>query len=335
VESFSQQLSRKILITGAGGFIGSHLCHRLSQDGHEVHAVSRTATPTDTDIGRWWQGDCSDFATVHSILRAVKPDVVFHLASHVAGARELEVVLPTFRNNLMSTVNLLTAATEIGCQRIVLVGSVEEPNGKDAEVTHISPYAVAKWASSTYGQMFYALYRTPVVIARIAMAYGPGQKDVRKLIPYVTLALLRGETPKLTSGHRLIDWIYIDDVVTGLLAAASVRDIEGCTVDLGSGVLLPIRTVIMHLVDLIGASVVPDFGALSDRLLEQARKADASHTYEKIGWKTVVPLEEGLARTVEWYRTHLHNVQYSTALSLEGNESIASSKGLMQRKVSL
>ena len=326
MESFNRQPNRKILITGAGGFIGSHLCHRLSQDGHEVHAVSRTAVPTDTDIGRWWQGDCSDFATVHNILRAVKPDIVFHLASHVAGSRELEAVLPTFRNNLMSTVNLLTAATEIGCQRIVLVGSVEEPEGKGSEVTPTSPYAAAKWASSAYGRMFYELYQAPVVIARIAMAYGPGQKDIRKLIPYVTLALLRGETPKLTSGHRLVDWIYIDDVVAGLLAAAYVRDIEGCTVDLGSGILLPIRTIVTHLVDLVGSSIVPDFGALSDRPLEQARKADAPHAYEKMGWKTVVPLEEGLARTVEWYRTQLDSSRYSTALSLEVNESIESSK---------
>src|SRR5215207_7424877 len=267
MELFCRQPSQKILITGASGFIGSHLCHRLYQDGHEVHAVSRAVPPTDTDIGRWWQGDCSDFATVHNILRAVNPDVVFHLASHVVGARELEAVLPTFRNNLMSTVNLLTAATEVGCQRIVLAGSVEELEGKGTAQAPCSPYAAAKSASSTYGRMFYELYQTPVVIARIAMTYGPGQKDIRKLIPYVTLALLRGEIPQLSSGHRLVDWIYIDDVVAGLLAAAYVRDIEGCAVDLGSGVLLPIRTVVMHLVDLVGSSVVPDFGALPDRLL--------------------------------------------------------------------
>jgi UDP-glucose 4-epimerase len=302
-------------VTGASGFIGSHLCARLCQEGNEVHAVSRTASSTDTGALHWWQGDCSDLATVRRIVRAVRPQIVFHLASYVSGSRALEAVLPTFHHNLMSTVNLLTEATEVGCQRIVLVNSLEEPEGQGNKIVPSSPYAAAKWASSTYGRMFHELYQTPVIIARIAMAYGPDQKDIRKLVPYVTLALLRGETPKLTSGHRLADWVYIDDVVVGLLAASSVRDIEGCTIDLGCGILTPVRTVAMHLVSLLGSAVTPDFGALPERLLEQARKADMQQTYEKLSWKPTITLEDGLARTVEWYRKQFIRSHSSKTLS--------------------
>lgn len=316
MESFCRQPGGKILVTGASGFIGSHLCARLCQEGNEIHAVSRTASSTDAGALHWWQGDCSDLATVRRIVRVVRPQIVFHLASYVSGSRALEAVLPTFHHNLMSTVNLLTEATEVGCRRIVLVNSLEEPEGQGGKVAPSSPYAAAKWASSAYGRMFHGLYQTPVVIVRIAMAYGPEQKDTRKLVPYVTLALLRGETPKLTSGQRLADWVYIDDVVAGLLAASSVRDIEGCTVDLGFGVLTPVRTVVMRLVSLLGSAVTPDFGALPERLLEQARKADTQQTYEKLGWKPTITLEDGLARTVEWYRKQFDRSHSSTISSL-------------------
>lgn len=181
---------QKILVTGASGFIGWCLCYRLCRDDAEVHAVSRTLLATDTSCLHWWQGDLGNMETVRNIFCKVMPKVIFHLASHVAGACDLELVLPTFHSNLASTVNLLTVATEIGCRRIVLLGSLEEPEPGHTEAVPCSPYAVAKWASSAYGRMFHGLYQTPVVIARVFMTYGPGRQDMRKLIPYVYFFLI-------------------------------------------------------------------------------------------------------------------------------------------------
>jgi UDP-glucose 4-epimerase len=295
----------KVLVTGATGFIGAHLCRRLQAIGMEVSAISRTPRSSDTSDLQWWQGDLSDITTVRGQLHAIKPEIIFHLASHVAGARGLELVLPTFHSNLISTVNLLTAATEIGCRRMIIVGSLEEPAPGDAETIPCSPYAAAKWASSTYARMFYALYQTPVVIARLFMVYGPDQPDRHKLIPYAIDMLLRGQAPRLSSGQRLIDWIYIDDVVDGLLAAALAPNVEGQTVDLGSGALIPIHEVVRQLVTLVGARVAPVFGALPDRMMEQVRAADTTAAYAVLGWRPSTPLEQGLRKTVEWYRTQL------------------------------
>ena len=127
----------------------------------------------------------------------IRPDVIFHLASHVKGAPNLEHVLPTFRSNLQSTVNLLTLATEKGCQRMVITGSLAEPEPGTKQTFPSAPYAAAKWASSGYARMFHALYKLPVVIARVFMVYGPAQQDLTKLIPYVTLSLLRGRGRRL------------------------------------------------------------------------------------------------------------------------------------------
>jgi nucleoside-diphosphate-sugar epimerase len=296
---------RRALVTGASGFIGSALCRRLSQAGMEVHGVSRTERAATDSCALWHSKRLDDIEAVRALFKAARPDYVFHLASHVAGSRSIELVLPTFSANLTSTVNLLTAATELGCERILLTGSLEEPEPGPDHAVPSSPYAAAKFAASAYGRMFHALYKTPVAILRLFMVYGPGQQDLRKLVPYVTLSLLKGQTPELSSGVRKVDWIYVDDVVAGYLAAATAKGVEGGTIDLGSGRLDTVRTVVEELVGLINPRIQPLFGSIPERALEQTRTADAESSFRRIGWRTQVSLRDGLARTAEWYREQL------------------------------
>jgi UDP-glucose 4-epimerase len=298
-------MKQRVLITGANGFIGSHLCHRLGQEQAEVHAVYRTQCPLQVGGARWWQADLSDEAAVRGLFREIRPEVIFHLASHVKGAPNLEHVLPTFRSNLESTVNLLTLAAENGCKRMVITGSLAEPDPENGERFPTAPYAAAKWASSGYARMFHALYQFPVVIARVFMVYGPAQVDLTKLIPYATLSLLRGETPKITSGDRLVDWIYVSDVVEGFMALAQAPSVDGATIDLGSGTLVSIREIVQQLASVVDPSASVEFGALPDRPLEPTRIAKTAETFARMGWKPKVSLREGLERTVEWYRGEL------------------------------
>jgi UDP-glucose 4-epimerase len=297
----------RILVTGASGFIGSHLCPRLCQEGAEVHAVYRSQYPTSPGDLHWWQADLAELAEVRKVFGRAQPEIIFHLASHVKGAPDLEHVLPTFQSNLQSTVNLLTVAAESDCRRVVLTGSLAEPEVENGETFPSAPYAAAKWASSGYARMFHALYKLPVLIARVFMVYGPGQRDLTKLVPYVTLSLLQGKTPKISSGQRLVDWIYVSDLVNGFLALAQASDVDGATLDLGSGSLVSIREIVQQLSLLVGAQAKVEFGALPDRPLEPTRVAKTAETFEKIGWKPQVCLREGLERTVDWYRVALEN----------------------------
>jgi len=297
---------QRILVTGASGFIGSHLCFRLSQQGAEVHAVYRSRHPANPGDQQWWQADLANLAEVRKIVQKAQPQLIFHLASHVKGAPNLENVLPTFQSNLQSTVNLLTLAAETGC-RIVLTGSLAEPEAGNGEICPSAPYAAAKWASSGYARMFHALYKVPVLNTRVFMVYGPGQRDLSKLIPYVTLSLLQGKSPKLSSGERLVDWIYVSDVVNGFLALAQAFDVDGTTLDLGSGSLVSIREIVQQLALLIDSKVNVEFGALPDRPLEPTRVAKTGETFAKIGWKPEVSLQEGLESTVNWYRGALEH----------------------------
>jgi len=291
----------RVLVTGASGFIGTHLCHQLSICGAHVHAVSRVLH-SDIEHVHWWQADLNDVSAVRQVLRAVQPEVVFHLASRVVGVRELQVVLPTFYDNLASTVHVLTASAEIECRRIVLASSSEEPQAFNDTIFPCSPYAATKWASTMYGRMFYHLFHAPVVMPRVFMTYGPNQKDMQKLVPFVIGQLVRGEAPKLTSGRRLADWIYIDDVVEGLMRAAFTPGIEGCTFDLGTGSLTSVRQVVEQIVKLVGNTAEPVFDVLPDRPFEQERPADTSFLASRLQYQPQTTLKKGLENTISWYR---------------------------------
>lgn len=294
---------RRFLVTGASGFIGAHVCRQLLARGAEVYGVSHLSPPpADLADGVCWQrGDLSEAGFVQQLMASARPDVILHLASYVSGTRALEGVLPTLHSNLVSSINLLRLATESGCQRLVLAGSLEEPDSAQTRPIPASPYAAAKWASSAYARMFFALYQTPVVIARMFMVYGPGQRDLRKLVPYVILSLLHGQPPRLSRGTRLVDWIYVDDLVNGLLQLSVHPRTTGRTLDLGTGKLVPVREVVEHLVTLTGAATLPQFGAVAERPMEQVRAAEVAATTALLGWAPVIGLKEGLTRTIDWY----------------------------------
>jgi nucleoside-diphosphate-sugar epimerase len=300
----------RALVTGASGFIGGRLCQRLVADGEEVHAISRR--PQEDDSVRWWQADLGDADEVAATFGRVRPDVVYHLAGFVSGSREVEAVLPSLRDNLVSAVNVLVAAARIGCS-VVLAGSQEEPEPGLEEPVPASPYAAAKLAVGSFARMLHALHRLQVVNLRIFMVYGPGQHDRTKLVPYVVTSLLREEQPKLSSGTRPVDWVYVDDVVDAFIAASTRDDLAGTTLDIGTGELVTIRAIIERIVETVGTGVEPDFGALPERPLEIVRVADVERTKDMLGWQPRTTLTEGLRSTVDWYRAEIEREERSVS----------------------
>lgn len=290
-------------MTGARGFLGRHLCRRLIDSGAEVHGVSRRPPSSEQEPIRWWQAEVASAEDVNRVWEATSPDVVYHLAGCVDGAPRLDLLLPTYHSLLTSTVNLLAAATTYG-GRLVLVGSLEEQLPGDARVPPASPYGAAKTAASMYAATCHALFGTPVVVLRTFMVFGPGQPEW-KLIPSTLKWLFDGVAPELSSGRRELDWIYVDDAMAAFVAAGSTEGIEGRVLDVGSGRLVSIRDLVGRLVALVGSDVEPRFGVLADRPERPARAADVAATQQVLGWEPETPLEQGLARTVAWYRERL------------------------------
>lgn len=291
---------RRVLVTGASGFLGAALVDRLLAAGANVQCVSRHRVPAGG--GTWHQVALGDVEATTRMVATARPEVVFHLAGATSAARDLDLVAPMLHANLAATVGLLAALVPIGPHRVVLAGSLEAPAPTDPETVPTSPYAMAKWASQGYGRMFHQLYELPVTSLRLAMVYGPGQRDRHKLIPYVIGCLLEGSAPELTSGTRMVDWIYIDDVVEALLAAAVAPQAPGAVLDIGCGSTVSVAEVVEALSRTIRPGAELRYGARPDRRAETGWAADISAAARVLGWHPTVDLDVGLARTVRWYR---------------------------------
>lgn len=300
-------LGKKFLITGASGFIGKHVCNQLIKSGAIVYGITRKDNFASDNKMIWCRTNIVNGNKVEDLFAAIKPQIVMHLASQITGSRDIKYVKPLLRNNLITTINVLTAARKTGCEKVILAGSMEEPLSNHERGIPNSPYSAAKLASSIYGKMFHKLYNLPVVILKIFMVYGPGQMDLKKLIPYAIVESLRGNSPRFSSGKRKIDWIYVDDVVDGFIAAALANGVEGETVDIGSGNLVSIRRIVGLLMSMIDPTIKPLFGALADRTLERIHCANIDESYKLIGWKPKMELQKGLKLTVDWYQAKLED----------------------------
>jgi UDP-glucose 4-epimerase len=293
----------RVLVTGASGLIGSHVLRLLAP---EVDVVALSRSPRLDESGvRWLVGDLAQPGAVDDVMTSVRPGVIIHLAGVVRGDRTLDAVTPTLRANLVASVELLEAAMRVGCRRIVLSGSLlEEPASGGPQAVPPSPYGASRWAASAYGRMFHTLFDAPVVTLRPSFAYGPGQEQT-KLIPHVTLGLLDGGSPELSSGERLLDCVFAEDVARAYVKAAGTAGVEGRTIDIGSGVLTSVREIVHLIVDSIGPTAGrPVFGTLPVRPLEQEVRVDIEETARVLGWRATTPLEEGLRATVAWFRDH-------------------------------
>ncbi len=308
---FRDQLEgKKILITGASGFIGQNLSKCLINLGAIVHGTSRHKSGADSGLEGmyWWQGTFEDPGTARKVLKKTRPDYIFHLAGDVTAANDQKHLLSTYNSLLTSTVNLLTEAVDMGCEKIVLAGSSTEP--VDLNITPASPYAAAKLGTVVYGSLFQQLYKLPVVMIRPFMGYGPAQPKY-KILPHVIMSILNGHQPKLTSGKWEVDWIYIDDLVEGILAATTHSQIYDKPLDLGSGKLTSVREMVEMIADIMETEIEPAFGAIPDRFSEQPRIADVETTRSLIGWQVKTSLETGLRTMVQWFREQVKEVKHA------------------------
>jgi UDP-glucose 4-epimerase len=289
-----------VLVTGASGFIGGHLCDRLTSGGAVVCGLSRSSRQPGGDRYRPRRVDLTDASAAADAISHVHPEIIFHLAGLVTGRRDLDLVLPTLHHGLVATVHVLLAAAKTGCERVVVVSSSEEFRHGLAAT---SPYGAAKAAASVYCDLFHARYGLPVVVARPHMTYGPRQEKT-KLIPYIITSLLRRETPLVRNGLLAYDFIHVDDVVSGLLDVGIQPQAIGQHVDLGTGTAARIRDVAELLADLVGYPERPTYAAVPDQPGDTMRIADVDATRRLVGWEATRALPDGLDATVAWYRNH-------------------------------
>ncbi len=309
---------RKVLVTGAGGFIGSRLCERLIEAGAEVRALVRYTSDGEAgwldrspmrariDLKR---GDLADRDSVFDAVR--DRELVFHLGALIAIPYSYLAPESYVRTNILGTLNVLQAVRELDVGRLVHTSTSEVygsaqfvPMTEAHPLVGQSPYSASKIAADKLAESYHRSFETPVVTLRPFNTFGPRQ-SARAVIPAIAVQLLAGQAVRLGDTRPTRDFVFVDDTVDAFLRAGTAQGIEGLTIHTGGGR----EVAIGDLPAMIGAaaglpvSVEADPQRMRPAGSEVERlHADASLARERLGWTPSVSVEEGLARTVQFIR---------------------------------
>ena len=305
-------VGRPVFVTGATGFLGTHLVRALTVAGAEVHALRRrpeVGTRLHTDNVHWHTGDLLDVDSLEKALQNARPDVVFHLAASGTTIEENDTE-KVFRTNVGGTLNLWRALSDQPC-RIVHTGSCGEygqVRGQSTEDQLCTPtwfYPATKNASVVLLSTLSRESGREVVTLRPFGPYGPADNPSR-IVPQVIRSLLRDEPVRVTLGEQLRDYAFVDDQVDAfLLAATAELPGPGRIYNVGSGQVITLRHLIETIATTIGVNALTKvrFGAVPYReteIWEMCANIDAAR--RDLGYSPRVSLDDGIRRTVSWYR---------------------------------
>jgi UDP-glucose 4-epimerase len=302
----------KVMVTGGAGFIGSNVVNAFVGHAHQVVVLDNLSTGKreNVDAGAVLRlCDLGDVAAVHDVMQEERPESVFHLAAQtdvrasVADARSDAVT------NVLGTIGVLDAALETRVRRLVfsstggaLYGEPKRlPADELAPILPLSPYGVAKYCAEQYISYYHRARGLDTVVLRYANVYGPRQDPLGEagVVAIFMRKILLGERPVIFGdGKQTRDFVFVGDVVEANLLATN--GLQG-TYNIGTGIETSISDLVHALEHVVGRRIEPEYRpARAGEVQRIALRADKAEC--GLGWKPVVSLEEGLARTIEWYR---------------------------------
>lgn len=314
-----------MLVTGAGGFVGSHLTEALVQLGARTRAlVHYNALGTSgwleqsacRDQIQIIPGDICDLDTVRAAMERV--EIVFHLAALIAIPYSYRAPESYLRTNVQGTLNVLQAARQLQTPRIVHTSTSEvygtarhAPIDEEHPLQGQSPYSASKISADKIAEAFHLSYDVPVTTVRPFNTFGPRQSS-RAIVPTLITQCLAGDTVLLGNAAPTRDLNYVSNTVDGFIRAALTPAAVGRTFNLGTGREIAIGDLARKVADLVGRPVT--IQSETQRLRPQKSEvmrlvADASLAAEVLGWRAKVDLEEGLMLTIDWLRENICHYQ--------------------------
>jgi dTDP-glucose 4,6-dehydratase len=316
-------MSNLILITGSGGFIGSHLTERVLARGGPVRAFLRYNSARNMGNLRFLLaerqerleivfGDLRDADAVRQAMAGA--DTVFHLGALIAIPYSYLHPRDVFEVNVTGTLNVLTTARDLGVQRVIHTSTSEVfgtaryvPIDENHPRQGQSPYSASKIAADALCESFYCSYETPVTIVRPFNTYGPRQ-SARAVIPTIISQALTQDVVKLGALHPTRDLTFVTDTAEGFIKAAECEEAVGQEFNLGVGETISIGDLAQKILELIGRDV--RIAADEQRLRPEKSEVLqllSNHAKAKriLGWEPQVGLEEGLRQTIDWVAAHL------------------------------
>ncbi|MGD9496333.1 MAG: NAD-dependent epimerase/dehydratase family protein [Armatimonadota bacterium] len=327
----SEVAGRRVLVTGAHGFVAGHLIERLGEAGADVVGVdlwmlrqsylSMSEAIRKTNL---IEADICSLEEMQELFEQHRPQIVLHLAAQADVTRALSNPLGTFEANIRGTYVLLECARRLwedDAPHAFVVASSDKAYGQhahlpyreDDELLGLYPYDVSKACADMLTRGYHAAYGMPTAAVRCANIYGPGDLNFNRIVPGTFRSLLRGERPVIRSdGRPLRDYLYIDDAVDGYVRVMhSLLDGEqmGQAFNFGTGEPVSVLDIFNEMVEIAGRpDLAPEvLGEASRELRDQF--LSAAKAQRLLGWQAHVPREEGLRRTFRWYRDNLHRIE--------------------------
>ena len=314
---------KKVLVTGAGGFIASHLVEYLVREGAQVRGFVRYNSRNDLGMLKWlapeilsqveiMQGDLRDNEAVRNAVRGV--DTVFHLGALIAIPYSYVNPREVIDVNIMGTLNVLMAARDFGTRRVVHTSTSEVygtaqyvPIDEKHPLQGQSPYSASKIGADRIAESFYRSFETPVVTLRPFNTFGPGQ-SMRAVIPTIIVQALTRDEVKLGSLEPSRDFTFAKDTANGFVKVAEAEGVFGEEINLGNDNTIRIGDLAEKIFKIIGKT--PKIVADPQRVRpgkSEVMKLWASNEKAKrmIGWEPRISLDEGLRATIEWISAHI------------------------------
>jgi nucleoside-diphosphate-sugar epimerase len=304
------------LVTGGAGFIGSHLAEELVRRGETVRVVDNLITGKRQNLTHlpdveFLQGDLADLEVARRAVADI--DYVLHQAAIPSVPRSVQDPITSNRANIDASLNLLVAARDAGVKRIVYAGSSSAygdtptlPKVETMATAPLSPYALQKLVAEQYAQMFTQLYGLETVTIRYFNVFGPRQDPSSPYSGVISLfisALCEGRQPTIYGdGEYTRDFTYVANVVDGVLRACHAQGASGEVINVATGGRVSLNQLFRVLRDLVGAKVEPKYAEPRAGDVRDSQ-ADISKARRILGYEPTVSFEEGLQRTVAWYRT--------------------------------
>ena len=310
--------NKRVLVTGAGGFIGSHLVEELARQGANVRAFVRYNSRAsagfleelDADLENRVEIFSGDLRDNDAIRQAVKGcDLVFHLGALIAIPYSYLHPREVAETNFMGTLNILLACRDLGVERLIHTSTSEvygtalrTPIDEEHPLQGQSPYSASKIGADKLVESFYRSYGLPAVTIRPFNTYGPRQ-STRAVIPTIITQALKQDTIKLGNLDATRDFTFVDDTVSGFIKGAEAKNVEGGIYNLGTGTEISIGDLAKQIIKEVGKpiKVEVDVKRLRPEKSEVFQLlSDNSLAREKLDWQPKFDLETGLRRTIKW-----------------------------------
>ena len=298
------------LITGAAGFLGSTLANHLAREGHQVRGLDDLSTGDPQALApdvHFTRGDVNDRPKLWTLLQEV--DVVYHLAARVSVPESVLYPREYNADNVGGTVSLMEAMRDVGVRRVVLASSGAIYGDQDLQPLMEgqtprprSPYAVSKLAAEYYVRTIGALWGIETVCLRIFNAYGPGQHlppSHPPVVPYFLRQALRDGTLVVHGdGQQTRDYVYVDDVVSAMVAAATAPGISGLVINIGSGTETTVRDLVKLVLEVTGSKANVVYNSQTSGGVARMC-ADITLAGQKLNYKPSIALLDGLKLTLQ------------------------------------